>query len=61
VALLCGGQPPAFGFEITRKRGETSAQEFLPRRAAPMMIASPFAEHEQRHYLIMRGGTNGWR
>jgi hypothetical protein len=30
-------------------------------RAAPMMIASPFAEHEQRHYLIMRGGTNGWR
>jgi len=21
-----------------------------------MMIASPFAEHEQGHYLIMRGG-----
>jgi len=26
-------QPPAFPFEIPRKRGETSALEFLPRRA----------------------------
>ena len=48
-------QPSALGFEILCERCETPAQEFLPRRAAPIMIALPFAEHEHGHHLIVRG------
>ena len=49
-------QPPALGREISRERREAAAEKLLPRRAAPMMRAAPFADDIDRHDLRVRGG-----